>query len=68
MGTLIPEYNVPNDLTMSKSADQTTPTTRVSTRFKSLRLAKNEVVIYDTKVDEGWIQSDTVYELPSLEG
>ncbi|MFQ3295476.1 MAG: hypothetical protein ACI9PP_001829 [Halobacteriales archaeon] len=53
---------------MSKSADHQTPTTRVSTRFKSLRLAKDEVVIYDAEVAEGWIQSDTVYELPSFDG
>jgi hypothetical protein len=29
-----------------------------------LRIAENEVVIYDVEADEGWIQSDTVYELP----
>lgn len=52
---------------MSKSANHPTPTTRVSTRFKSLRLAKDEVVIYDAKSDDGWIQSDTVYELPPFD-
>lgn len=52
---------------MSKSADQQMSTTRVSARFKSLRLAGDDVVIYDAKSDEGWIQSDTVYELPTLD-
>lgn len=49
---------------MSKSADQPTSGTPVSNRFKSLRLAEDDVVIYDAEADEGWIQSDTVYELP----
>ncbi|MEF8757771.1 MAG: hypothetical protein V5A33_06010 [Halobacteriales archaeon] len=52
---------------MSKSADQRTSTTRVSPRFKSLRLAEDDVVIYDAESDDGWIQSDTVYELPSAD-
>ena len=52
---------------MSKSVDHPTPTTRVSTRFKSLRLAGDDVVIYDAESDDGWIQSDTVYELPTLD-
>ena len=52
---------------MSKSANKPTTTTRVSPRFKSLRLAEDDIVIYDAESDDGWIQSDTVYELPSID-
>jgi hypothetical protein len=52
---------------MSTTEDHPNPPTRVTARFKSFRLADDEVVIYDAEVDDGWIQSDLVFELPSGE-